>query len=79
MNTSDSRPPCPRPPEPSEFVAKTLSVHGPKSVGCQTHGRHAMVSFTREGDHTVYDLLLTADQAARLIDGLVSIVSPTIR
>lgn len=55
-----------RDPEPSEFIAESLSVHDQNCIGCQTHRRHVMVSFTRKGDPAVYDLFLTEHQTTRL-------------
>ena len=57
-------------PQPSEFVATSVQVHGPQSLGCIRHERAAMVSFMRAGDGAVYDLLLTPEQLRRVAKAL---------
>lgn len=67
----------PRDPEPSEFVAVNLSVHDRECIGCQTHGRHIMLSFTRMGDPVVYDLFLTKSQTMNLASALLDDLANT--
>lgn len=67
--------PLPRDPEPSEFLAESLSVHNRKCIGCMTHGKDIMISFTRKGDPMVYDLFLTYEQAKNLTVSLLELVA----
>lgn len=64
---------------PSEFLADTLSVHNQNCIGCMTHRRHVMVSFTRKGDPVVYDLFLTHEQAKNLTVSLLDLVARPTR
>lgn len=67
--------PPPREPEPSEFLADALSVNDRKCIGCMTHGKDIMISFTRKGDPVVYDLFLTHEQATTLVTALLPLVA----
>lgn len=67
--------PLPRDPEPSEFLAESLSVHNRKCIGCMTHRKDIMISFTRKGDPMVYDLFLTYEQARNLTESLLELVA----
>lgn len=67
--------PLPRDPGPTEFIAESLSVYNQECLGCQTHGRHVMVSFSRKGEPLVYDLFLTREQAKNLTVSLLDLVA----
>lgn len=71
--------PLPRDPGPTEFLAESLSVHNRECIGCQTHGRDTMISFTRKGDPVVYDLFLNAEQRVSLATQLVQLTARAIK
>lgn len=60
-------------PTPQEIEVSSIRAYGPSCYGCQRHGKHIMVSFSRPEDkptNAVTDLFLTRDQGQQLLDEL---------
>lgn len=54
----------------SEMIVTTIEVHNSRCNGCLRYSKYAMISYTKDGDNTVYDLFLDKDLATKLYNDL---------
>ena len=55
---------------------KSFQLHGPKCIGCQDYDKAVMLSYTEDGDRTIYDLYLNATNAKKFLADIEQFCSP---
>lgn len=53
--------------QPTEMFADSFTLHGPGCIGCQRHGKAAMLSVQVGGESPIIDIFLDERQVAYLI------------
>lgn len=53
--------------QPIEMFAGSFTLHGPGCIGCQKHGKAAMLSVQVDGESRIIDIFLNEHQVEYLI------------
>lgn len=50
----------------TEFLINSIQTFNREAIGCLRYKKHVMISFTKEGDKTIYDMFLDKETAESL-------------